>query len=145
MPTYLKYKYIFFLHSISGRIRIRIFFQLSRIRIRGKKCRILIPDYKQRVKANLLLKKIYSIRKRILFQKYIQYQLALSLSLTHSLDNSLSLTLSLTQSLCLSLTVTHSVAHPVTHFVIHSISHPVTHPGTPDPKCNNGFMKLFSS
>ena len=36
MPTYLKYKYIFFFISISGRIP-------DRIRIRGKKCRILIP------------------------------------------------------------------------------------------------------
>ena len=37
MPTYLKYKYIFFFISNSGRIRsrIQIFFQLSRIR--GKK------------------------------------------------------------------------------------------------------------
>ena len=35
--------YIFFFILISGRIRIRIFFQLSQIRIRGKKCRILIP------------------------------------------------------------------------------------------------------
>ena len=33
MPTYLKYKYFFFLISFSGRILIR-----------GKKCRILIPD-----------------------------------------------------------------------------------------------------
>ena len=42
---------MFFLISISGRIRsrirtrIRIFFQLSRIRIRGKKFRILIPGF----------------------------------------------------------------------------------------------------
>ena len=50
IPTYLKYKYIFFFISISGRIRSRIririlFFQLSRIRIRGIKCRILIPEF----------------------------------------------------------------------------------------------------
>ena len=114
-----KYKYISFRFQVGS--GSGIFFQLSRIRIRGKKCRILIPDYKQRVKANILLKKIYSIRKRILFQKYIQYQLALSLSLTHSLDNSLSLTLSLTQSLCLSLTLSH--CHPLCRSPCHSLCH----------------------
>ena len=41
MPTFLKYKYILFL--ISNYCLIRIFFQLSRIRIQGKKCWILIP------------------------------------------------------------------------------------------------------
>ena len=38
MPTYLKYEYIFFFISISGWIR-------SLIRIRGKKCLILIPVF----------------------------------------------------------------------------------------------------
>ena len=42
VPTYLKYKNIFFFISISGRIRSRIRF---RIRIRGKKFRILIPAF----------------------------------------------------------------------------------------------------
>ena len=45
MPTYLKYKNIFFFILISGR-GSGISFQLSRVRIRGKKCRILIPAKK---------------------------------------------------------------------------------------------------
>ena len=52
MTTYLKYKNIFIFISISGRIRSQIriqnFFQVSRIPIRGKKCRILIPGFSTR-------------------------------------------------------------------------------------------------
>ena len=41
MPTYLKYKYIFFIFRF--KVGSWFFFQLSRIRIHEKKCRILIP------------------------------------------------------------------------------------------------------
>ena len=46
MPTYLNYKYIFFLH-IDFRSDLDLeYYQLSQIRIRGKKCQILIPDFR---------------------------------------------------------------------------------------------------
>ena len=63
MPTYLKYKYIFFLISISG--RIRIFFQLSRIRIRGQKFRILIPALNRLKLVIFISRSIYSTFKTI--------------------------------------------------------------------------------
>ena len=44
IPTYLKYKYIFFFISISGLIRIRIFFSAELDPDPWKKCRILIPS-----------------------------------------------------------------------------------------------------
>ena len=48
IPTYLKYKYICssFRFQVGSGARSGFFFQLSRIRIRGKKCRILIPEKK---------------------------------------------------------------------------------------------------
>ena len=48
MPTYLKYEYIFFslFHfKVGSGVRSGFFLQLSRIRIHGKKCWLLIPEY----------------------------------------------------------------------------------------------------
>ena len=74
MPTYLKYKYIFF-SSLRFQVGSGIFFQLSQIRIRGKKCRILIPGCHSTLLLEVFLmcfQCVFSVNRH---SKYIWYRM----------------------------------------------------------------------
>ena len=63
-PTYLKYEYYFFFISISG--RIRNIFPAEPDPIRGKRCRILIPDLFSKPSSFLYICTDYFVQDKVI-------------------------------------------------------------------------------